>query len=118
MVSPEDVNKYYQMADVFVSGSTSETQGLTYYEALANGTTALCRKDGALDGVIINGYNGYVYEDFQGFNRSLEKIMENKDFENYLSKNARSFAIEKFSVEAFGQKCENIYKKVISEYEH
>lgn len=118
MVSPEDVNKYYQMADVFVSGSTSETQGLTYYEALANGTTALCRKDGALDGVIINGYNGYVYEDFQGFNRCLEKIMENKDFENYLSKNARSFAIEKFSVEAFGQKCENIYKKVISEYEH
>lgn len=118
MVSPKDVNKYYQMADVFVSGSTSETQGLTYYEALANGTTALCRKDGALDGVIINGFNGYVYEDFQDFNRSLEKIMENKDFENYLSKNARSFAIEKFSVEAFGQKCENIYKKVISEYEH
>lgn len=83
MVEPKDVNKYYQMADVFVSGSTSETQGLTYYEALANGTIALCRKDRALDGVIINGYNGYVYEDFDGFKKILDKIMENKDFKNY-----------------------------------
>lgn len=118
MVKPKDVNIYYQMADVFVSGSTSETQGLTYYEALANGTIALCRKDRALDGVIINGYNGYVYEDFDGFKKILDKIMENKDFKNYLSKNARSYAIENFSIEAFGQKCENIYKKAIREYEY
>ena len=30
MVKPLEVNNYYRMADVFVSASKSETQGLTY----------------------------------------------------------------------------------------
>ncbi|ACV28211.1 GDP-mannose-dependent alpha-mannosyltransferase [Anaerococcus prevotii] len=117
MVNPEDVNKYYQMADVFVSGSTSETQGLTYYEALSNGTVAVCRKDAALCGVIVNGYNGYVYENFEEFEKIINKVL-NKEFKTYLSKNARSYAIEKFSIEAFGEKCERLYQKAIEEYEY
>lgn len=34
----EDVGNYYRMADLFVSASDTETQGLTYIEALAAGT--------------------------------------------------------------------------------
>ncbi|MGR6688076.1 glycosyltransferase family 4 protein [Furfurilactobacillus rossiae] len=34
-VANEDVYRYYQMADVFVSASDSESQGLTYIEAIA-----------------------------------------------------------------------------------
>ena len=33
-----DVGNYYRMADIFVSASDTETQGLTYVEALAAGT--------------------------------------------------------------------------------
>ncbi|MCF7925167.1 MAG: glycosyltransferase, partial [Candidatus Izimaplasma sp.] len=35
MIPPNQVPKYYQIADVFVNFSVTETQGLTYYEALA-----------------------------------------------------------------------------------
>lgn len=35
MVDPLQVQNYYQLGDVFVSASTSETQGLTYIEAAA-----------------------------------------------------------------------------------
>ncbi|MBD7895323.1 glycosyltransferase family 4 protein [Limosilactobacillus sp. Sa3CUN2] len=35
-ISNDDVHHYYQMADVFVSASDSESQGLTYDEALAS----------------------------------------------------------------------------------
>lgn len=37
-VDHEDVGNYYRMADLFVSASDTETQGLTYIEALAAGT--------------------------------------------------------------------------------
>ncbi|WP_242368882.1 glycosyltransferase family 4 protein [Lactobacillus intestinalis] len=37
-IAHEDVGNYYKMADLFVSASDTETQGLTYIEALAAGT--------------------------------------------------------------------------------
>ena len=37
-VEHSDVGNYYRMADLFVSASDTETQGLTYIEALAAGT--------------------------------------------------------------------------------
>lgn len=37
-VAHNDVGNYYRMADLFVSASDTETQGLTYIEALASGT--------------------------------------------------------------------------------
>ncbi|MEE0969405.1 MAG: glycosyltransferase, partial [Clostridia bacterium] len=52
MVKPEEVQKYYQLGDVFVSASTSETQGLTYVEAAANGLPLLCRDDLCLKDVL------------------------------------------------------------------
>lgn len=37
MVAPEEVPDWYRLGDLFVSASSSETQGLTYIEALAAG---------------------------------------------------------------------------------
>ena len=38
MIAPSETALYYKAADFFISASTSETQGLTYLEALASGT--------------------------------------------------------------------------------
>ena len=62
MIPPENTYKYYQLGDVFVCASTSETQGITYIEALACGVPLVCRYDKCLDGVIEQGYNGYTYK--------------------------------------------------------
>ena len=37
MVSPEKISSYYHLGELFISASTSETQGLTYIEAMASG---------------------------------------------------------------------------------
>ena len=58
MVPPDQVGRYYQLGDLFVSASASETQGLTYMEALRAGVPLLCRRDACLDGVVIQGVNG------------------------------------------------------------
>lgn len=117
MVDANIVNRYYQAADIFVTASTSETQGLTYYEALANGTIALCRDDDVLDGVIKNGFNGFKYRDFDGFEKFVERIFEDFEYKELLEINAREYARENFSVTGFGEKCLASYELAIKEYE-
>lgn len=113
MVRPKEVNNYYRMADAFVSASKSETQGLTYYEAMSNGTLAICRKDFCLDDVIINDFNGYQYEDFYDFKNYLEIIFSDKKKLEELSKNARAYALENFSIDSFGENCADLYEEAI-----
>ncbi len=115
MVDPSLVNKYYQAADIFVTASESETQGLTYYEALSNGTPVIAREDSSLEGVVIDGYNGYTYENFDEFKSYIDKILADDSKKDKLSANARAYAIENFSVDSFGKKCEDLYEKAIKE---
>lgn len=113
MVKAEEVNEYYRMADVFLSSSQSETQGLTYYEALSNGIPAICRKDLCLDGVIIDGFNGYQYQDFIEFGKYVKEVLEDDKKNKELSQNARNYALKKFSVESFGKKCQDLYERIL-----
>lgn len=55
MVAPGEVARYYALGDIFISSSQSETQGLTYIEAMAAGLPLLCREDPCLSGVIEDG---------------------------------------------------------------
>lgn len=80
MVEPAEVHKYYQLGDVFVSASTGETQGLTYLEAAANGLPLLCRRDPCLDGVIVEGCNGYEYEAEEEFCEIIDTILEHPEW--------------------------------------
>lgn len=117
MVDSNSVNRYYQAADIFATASTSETQGLTYYEALANGTIALCRDDAVLDGVIKNGFNGFKYKDYQGFEKFVERVFTDEETKELLETNARAYAEENFSKEGFGEKCLESYRQAIEEYD-
>lgn len=61
MAAPAEVPRYYALADVFVSASTSEAQGLTYIEALAAGLPLLCRDDPCVRTLTTPGQDGWVY---------------------------------------------------------
>ena len=108
MVTPKDVSKYYQLGDLFVSASTSETQGLTYIEACANGLPLLCRKDEALFGVAIEGENGYTYENEEQFLSYLKQIIDNPQWRVKASQKSLEIA-EYYSKENFGKTIEEIY---------
>lgn len=108
MVSPEQVGDYYKLGDIFVSASNSETQGLTYVEALANGLPALCRKDDCLKNVIIQGRNGYQYDGDEGFCEYLGQLLDQEDLRGEMAQEAKRWAVG-FSTTRFGDKMERIY---------
>ena len=113
MVDPSEVHKYYQLGDIFVSASTSETQGLTYIEAAANGLPLLCRRDPCLDGVLVEGKNGYEYEAEQEFCELLDTILSNPDWCRDAGLQSAEIASE-FDKNHFAGKIEDVYETVIS----
>ena len=112
MIKPEDVYKYYQLGNIFVCASTSETQGLTYVEALACGLPMVCKKDECLEGVIENGVNGFIFNNKKEFCDGIIKILSNKELEKEMGK----ISFEKsnnFSKKEFGLTMERLYKKIL-----
>ena len=113
MVEPNEVQDYYQLGDIFVSASTSETQGLTYIEAAANGLPLLCRQDKCLDDVIENGENGYEYNDEEEFFNSINFIIQNPTWLTHAGKRSEEIA-SGFDKHTFGDAIEKIYESVIN----
>ena len=111
MVPPDEVQNYYQLGDVFVSASTSETQGLTYIEAAANGLPLLCRQDDCLADVLQEGENGYEYTSAEEFLNAIDAVMDPAWREN-ASKRSEEIAAS-FDKKAFGEAIENIYESVL-----
>ena len=111
MVNPSEVHKYYQLGDIFVSASTSETQGLTYVEAAANGLPLLCRRDPCLDGVLVEGKNGYEYEAEQEFCELLDTILSSPDWCHAAQTQSKAIA-DTFDKSSFAKRIEDIYEFV------
>ncbi len=112
MVPPSEVQKYYQLGDIFVSASTSETQGLTYVEAAANALPLLCRKDPCLRGVLIDGKNGYSYSDEKQFLTGLNKILQSPEWITKAKKASEEIA-ESFDKKHFGDAVEELYESIV-----
>lgn len=110
MVPPEEVSKWYQTADLFVNASLSETQGLTYIEALASSLPLLVRKDPCLDGVVENSVDGWEYENEDEFMHYLDTYLSSDT--TGMRRNAENKARE-FSSALFAERIEKLYLEEI-----
>lgn len=115
MVSPKEVASYYQIGDLFVSASTSETQGMTYDEALAGGVPLLCRKDDCLKDVITEGTNRWQYENEAMYIECIRKWRELNEHEKQIIRNAAVQAADQFSSENLAGRVEQVYLTVLEE---
>lgn len=107
----KEIQNYYALGDVFVSASTSETQGLTYVEALASGKPLLVKKDDCLNDILINGDNGYSFTTCSEFILYYHRIFKDKKW--IKMKESASKSAEVLSSSSFGDGIENIYMNVV-----
>lgn len=103
---------YYNLFDILVSFSTTETQGLTIIEGLAAKKPVLCINDESFKEMIQNGYNGYLFKDGKEYIKLVTNILENNTLYKNLSNNAL-LSVEKYSKESFGKKVLEVYKKAL-----
>lgn len=116
MIDSSKVGNFYSKADVFVSASTSETQGLTFIESMACSTPIICRHDDCLDGVLIEGKTGFGYDTEEEFIDYLNQILDNKKLRDKMGKNCKQLVDENYTEDSFANKIEQIYTKVIENH--
>ncbi len=73
-VPHSEIRQFYDACDVFASASVSETQGLTFYEALYCGVPVLAKDKECLEGAVTHGENGAYFTDAASFAESLDML--------------------------------------------
>ncbi len=107
----DNIGLFYQLGDVFVSASQSETQGLTYIEAMAAGLPVVAKKDKCLENILIPGWNGYDFQDRDGLIKGLDTVFFNPNGIPY-GENSKN-KMKKYSSEEFARNVERVYEEVI-----
>lgn len=103
------VPAYYQASDAFISASTSETQGLTYIEALACGLGLFARKDEVLEGIVIEDKTGFFFNDKMELANKLEEFINDDNMKKDIYENAIEVS-QKYGLDEY-------YKIIIKCYE-
>lgn len=114
-ISWSDVTKYYNIGDVFVNASLSETQGLTFIEAMAAEVPIVAKYAPNLAEFIFHNKNGFLVKNDSDFSKSIINILTNDKLASKLAENGYETA-EKYSVEEFGDKLEMVYSEIIQNY--
>jgi 1,2-diacylglycerol 3-alpha-glucosyltransferase len=109
----DNIGAYYQLGELFVSASQSETQGITYMEALASGLPVVARADRCLEGVIQNKVNGFVFYDQAELTGYVDLILHNSEAREQLSRGA-VHSIHDLSGVHFAKSIEAAYERLLA----
>lgn len=111
-VSWDKVPIYYALCDVFVTSSTSETQGLTVIEAMAASKPVVAIKDESFEIVIENEKNGLFFTNEKEYINLIEKLYNDKEYANKIGRKACDKA-KLYSEKAYAKNVLEIYNMVI-----
>lgn len=106
------VPTYFNIFNVVVSFSKTETQGLTIIEGLAASKPTLCIEDDSFRAMIEPNYNGYLFKNDTEFKDYIFKLMNDKKLYKDMVTNARN-STYKYSKEVFAADILKVYHKAI-----
>ena len=115
-VPASEVPFYYHLANIYTSASITETQGLTFMEAMASGTIVLARFDANLADTIIDGETGYFFTDEEGFVNKAERILHSSKEERQEIIDAAYKTVDMYSIERFYNNIMEVYNRAIKKY--
>lgn len=104
----EEVHHYYQMADVFVSASDSESQGLTYDEALASDLPIVVMRSVYTDELIDDPAIGVSFQKRADLVKGVLYYLDHPDSEESHAK--RQEKLHAISAEVFAQRVVAFYR--------
>ena len=111
----QDVPKYYNLGDVFVNASITETQGLTFIEAMASSVPIVARYAPNLSEFIKHNENGFLVRRDTDFSKGVISVLTNDKLREKIIENGLKTS-QKYSIEEFGDKLELLYGEIIETY--
>ncbi len=115
-VPAAEVPFYYHLADIYTSASVTETQGLTFMEAMSSGAIVLARYDTNLSGTIIDNDTGFFFTGEQEFVSKAKRIFSlSKEELNVIKNNAYNI-VDIYSIERFYNNIMEVYYRALKKY--
>ena len=111
-----EVPFYYHVADIYSSASVTETQGLTFNEAMAAGTIILARYDDNLTNVITDSRTGFFFTDESSFIEKLERIFALTDKERQAIIDEAHEVVNEYSIDKFYENIITVYERALKKY--
>ena len=108
----KDIPLYYQLGDVFVTASKTETQGLTVNEALASSIPVVCINDSSYKSSVFDNVNGMFFKTKKEYVDKIKLIIEDKNMYKKMCVSAKKSSID-FSEEIFGKKVLSVYESAL-----
>lgn len=103
------VGQFYQAADLFVSTSVSESQGLTYIEALASGTKVIASKSPYTSELLSADTIGATFESLPEFVELVIKYLQ--DPAKYQDQTLLRKKLQDISADEFGERILRFYEQ-------
>lgn len=113
-VAWEEIPYYYHCANVFVTPSKTETQGLTVIEAMASSIVPICMRDEAFISMVTENLNGLFFETEEEYQKEVIELYTNKEEHKRLNKQARIQA-EHYSSKNYAEQVLEVYDRAIKE---
>ena len=108
----DEIPLYYQLSTVFVTASTTETQGLTVVEAMAASIPVVCIEDDSFKIAVIDDLNGYFFNNDKSYINSINKLLDDSKLHKRLSNQAR-ISSESHSSKYFAERVLDVYRLAI-----
>ncbi|MBC1488337.1 glycosyltransferase family 4 protein [Listeria sp. FSL L7-1485] len=107
----ENISLYYQLGDLFVSASTTETQGLTYAEAMAASLPVVAKRDESIEGFLTDRETAFLFDEDYELAGLLVQILSDKNTATHVATNGR-VKVESISADQFGLNVEATYNEI------
>lgn len=108
----DEIGKYYQLGNVFCSASVSETQGLTFAEAMAAGVPVVAKRDECIENILTDRETGMLFDTEEELPELLYRVLTEKNLAAGLSA-ASIRAMDRLSVQAFADSVEQLYTDIL-----
>ena len=109
-----DIPLYYNMADIFVTASHTETQGLTVIEAMAASIPVVALNDESFRNTVIDGLTGYLFKDKKEYIGRMNELIENEVKRKNMGSQGRINS-ETYSSKYFAERVLHVYKLAIKD---
>ncbi len=114
-VERDEVPSYYAASNAFASASKTETQGMTYIEALASGLCVFAAHDECVEELVYEDKTGYYIDSPEEFARKVDAFVQKENSKETMQE-ACVQVVQKYDVHKFASNIVQVYEKAIDDF--
>lgn len=111
-----DIERWFQVFDVFVHGARQEAFGLVLVEAMAVGLSVVATRVGGIPDIVRDGQTGLLAssEDHEAMATAFERLVRDPSQRATMGAEARRLALAEYSADLYAKRYAQLYQDIVA----